>query len=285
MDAHTVGMIGLGLLGGALAERFRGAGFAVIGFDKDPDSCRRLAELGGRPAASAREVVRACRRLVLSLPSTPVVESVLEELAPELGEGWQIVDTTTGDPERTVALGAGLAKKGIRYLDATVSGSSQQVRATEAVVMVGGAQADCEACADLFACFAREWYHLGPWGSGAKMKLVVNLVLGLNRAALAEGLAFARSCGLDLAATLRVLRAGAAHWRVMDAKGRKMIEQDFQPEARLSQHLKDVRLILATAERVGARVPLSVVHRALLEQAEAAGWGGHDNSALIKAYD
>ena len=116
------------------------------------------------------------------------------------------------------------------------------------------------------------------------MKLVVNLVLGLNRAALAEGLALARWCDLDLGQCLRVLQAGAAYSRVMDTKGRKMIEQDFRPEARLSQHLKDVRLILALAEQVGARTPLSQLHRELLERAEAAGWGQDDNSAVIRLF-
>jgi 3-hydroxyisobutyrate dehydrogenase-like beta-hydroxyacid dehydrogenase len=116
------------------------------------------------------------------------------------------------------------------------------------------------------------------------MKLVVNLVLGLNRAVLAEGLSLARSCGLDLPETLRVLRAGAAYSRVMDSKGPKMIAGEFQPQARLSQHLKDVRLILAEAERVGALVPLSRLHRDLLEAVEAGGWGEEDNAAVIRAF-
>jgi 3-hydroxyisobutyrate dehydrogenase-like beta-hydroxyacid dehydrogenase len=177
-----------------------------------------------------------------------------------------------------------LAGRGVPYLDATVAGSSEQVRAGEAVVLLGGDRAAGAACVDLFACFAREWFHLGPWGSGARMKLVVNLVLGLHRAALAEGLAFARACGLDLPETLRVLRAGPARSQVMDTKGRKMIEGDFTPQARLSQHLKDVRLILAEAGRVGARVPLSLLHAELLGRLEAAGWGEEDNAAVFRAF-
>ena len=82
----------------------------------------------------------------------------------------------------------------------------------------------------LFDCFARQWFYLGPWGTAARMKLVVNLVLGLNRAVLAEGLAFARACGLDPAVALGVLRAGAAYSRVMDTKGPKMVGRDFEPQ-------------------------------------------------------
>ena len=117
------------------------------------------------------------------------------------------------------------------------------------------------------------------------MKLVVNLVLGLNRAALAEGLAFARACGFNPADALKILAAGPAYSRAMDTKGRKMLEHDFTPQARLSQHLKDVRLILAAGASTGARLPLSEVHRRLLEQVERAGFGDADNSAILKAYE
>jgi 3-hydroxyisobutyrate dehydrogenase-like beta-hydroxyacid dehydrogenase len=117
------------------------------------------------------------------------------------------------------------------------------------------------------------------------MKLVFNLVLGLNRAALAEGLAFANACGLDPAEALRVLRSGVAYSRVMETKGPKMVGHDFRPQARLSQHLKDVRLILAEARRAGAAVPLSELHRALLERLEAAGLGDADNAAIIRAFE
>jgi 3-hydroxyisobutyrate dehydrogenase-like beta-hydroxyacid dehydrogenase len=116
------------------------------------------------------------------------------------------------------------------------------------------------------------------------MKLVANHVMGLNRAALAEGLALARATGVGPARALEVLRAGAAYSRAMDTKGSKMIRGDFAPVARLSQHLKDVRLILRSARRAGLQLPLESVNRRLLERVEAAGKGGLDNSAVILAY-
>jgi 3-hydroxyisobutyrate dehydrogenase-like beta-hydroxyacid dehydrogenase len=114
------------------------------------------------------------------------------------------------------------------------------------------------------------------------MKLVTNLVLGLNRAVLAEGLALAAALKLDLSATLAIMRRGPAYSRAMDTKGDKMIRGDFTPEARLSQHLKDVRLIIEAGEAGGLPMPLSKVHRGVLEQAEASGFGGQDNSAIIR---
>jgi 3-hydroxyisobutyrate dehydrogenase-like beta-hydroxyacid dehydrogenase len=115
------------------------------------------------------------------------------------------------------------------------------------------------------------------------MKLVTNLVLGLNRAALAEGLAFAQAVGVEPEAALEVLEGSLAYSRVMDAKGRKMVEGDFTPQARLSQHLKDVRLMLRAAAGAGLTLPLSEAHRRLLERAEELGWGDRDNSAVINA--
>ena len=117
------------------------------------------------------------------------------------------------------------------------------------------------------------------------MKLVSNLVLGLNRVALAEGLVFARTLGIDLEAALQVLIGSMAYSRIMDTKGRKMIEGDFRTQARLSQHLKDIRLILAAAAAAGQELPLTEAHRRLLEAAESAGFGDADNSAIIRAFD
>lgn len=114
---------------------------------------------------------------------------------------------------------------------------------------------------------------------------MLNLVLGLNRAVLAEGISFAKSSGIDAALALEILKAGPAYSKAMDVKGKKMLSGDFAPEARLSQHLKDVGLILEQARKQGRSLPLSELHRTLLEKAEAAGYGAADNSAILKAWD
>ena len=122
--------------------------------------------------------------------------------------------------------------------------------------MVGGDAESFAASSDIFESIGQRTFHTGAAGTGAKMKLVTNLVLGLNRAALAEGLAFAGSFGLDLGLALAVMRGSAAYSRIMDTKGERMIHGDFAPDARLSQHLKDVRLIVDIGrKRPGCRCP------------------------------
>jgi 3-hydroxyisobutyrate dehydrogenase-like beta-hydroxyacid dehydrogenase len=279
-----IGIIGIGLVGTAIAERLLQAGYRVRGYDLRPGQMEYLAQAGGRVEASAAEVAAHCDRLILSLPTSAVAGAVLDEVKPRLACGTVVIDTTTGAPEDAARFADSLRALGVEYLDATVGGSSRQVRTREAIFICGGTEAAFARCRDLFEHCCREAYHVGPAGSGARMKLVVNLVLGLNRAVLAEGLEFARSSGIDPYQALEILKASPAYSRAMDTKGMRMLNDEFEPEARLSQHLKDVRLILAAGERFGARLPLSTIHRALLEEAEAAGFGASDNSAVIKAF-
>ena len=285
-DSQTrVGLIGLGLMGMALAERLRGGDFDVWGYDIDAGRNDLFAESGGRTASSAVGVVSACGRILLSLPDSDVVETMLADVGPSLAAGQIVINTSTGEPERAAAMGGRLAERGVCYLDATISGSSRQVREAQAVVLAGGPAAAFDQCQDLFRLFARRWFHLGPCGSGSQMKLVSNLVLGVNRAALAEGLWLGKAFGLDPETVLTVLRESMAYSRIMDTKGEKMIRGDFEPQARLSQHHKDVRLMLQAAARAGTDLPLTRAHARLLELAESAGYGDQDNSAVIRAFE
>jgi 3-hydroxyisobutyrate dehydrogenase-like beta-hydroxyacid dehydrogenase len=224
-----VGLIGIGILGGAMAERLLGRGYRVLGFDLMPERRESLRRLGGKVAADSPEVIRSCDRVILSLPTSDAVVGLIGRIEPFLRAGQTLIDTTTGDPRSAEATGERLAASGVAYLDATISGSGDLARQGDVVVMAGGDEAAVAACRDLFESLARATFHVGPVGSGSKMKLATNLVLGLNRAALAEGLAFARALGIDEALTLDVLREGAAYSRAMDAKGPKMIAGDFTP--------------------------------------------------------
>jgi 3-hydroxyisobutyrate dehydrogenase-like beta-hydroxyacid dehydrogenase len=280
----AVGLIGLGLMGSALADRLLEAGKRVVGWDVNPERVAALREKGGAIAGGAPEVFSCCRRVLLSLPSHREVGDVIDAAGASLSRGHTIIDTTTGDPSSTLELARILGERGIGYLDATISGSSAQVRAGSATLMVGGDAGSIAASSDVFESIARQVFHTGAAGTAAKMKLVTNLVLGLNRAALAEGLAFAGSVGLDLTLSLAVMRGSAAFSRIMDTKGERMIHGDFAPDARLSQHLKDVRLIVDIGRQAGLPMTLSAAHRAVLEEAETSGYGELDNSAIIKVF-
>ncbi len=282
MDNKSVGVIGLGLMGTALAERLLASGYSVWVYNRTREKAQPLLARGARWADNPLAV---CHRVLLSLYTTEVVAEVLERLSDHLRPGQVLIDTTTGEPEQTARLGARLAAQGVMYLDAPISGSSEQTRRGDITAIVSGPREAFDACRDLFDCCTAKTIYAGPCGSGSKMKLVSNLVLGLNRAALAEGLVFAQAIGLDMDAALQVLLNSMAYSRIMDTKGHKMINRDFRTQARLSQHLKDLWLILNAAEKAGRLLPLTEVHRRLLEVAEEAGFGEADNSAVILAYN
>jgi 3-hydroxyisobutyrate dehydrogenase-like beta-hydroxyacid dehydrogenase len=278
--APPIGVIGIGLMGNAIGERLLSCGYPVVVHNRTRDKAASLEELG---AVWSDHPLKVCDRIIISLYTTEVVESVLQEMNGDLRPGKVLVDTTTGDPQRTAALGASLARRGVRYLEAPISGSSEQTRRHLSTAMVGGAKEDFAECRDLLECIAAKTFFVGPWGNAVRMKLVTNLVLGLNRAVLAEGLVFAKAIGLSPESALDVLLNSPAYSRTMDAKGPKMVAGDFSPQAKLSQHIKDVELMLEEAARGGTSLPLSQVHFQLLERAEADGLGELDNSAVIHA--
>jgi 3-hydroxyisobutyrate dehydrogenase-like beta-hydroxyacid dehydrogenase len=282
-NTEPVGLIGLGLLGSALAERLLAAGFAVRGFDVDPACRERAAAAGCLVAASSADLARHCPRILLSLPDADVSAAVVAELTPVVQQGTTIIDTTTGDPQVMQRIGNELAAVGIGYLDATIAGSSAQARSGDVLMLIGGDEKVVARCRDLLEAISPRSIHVGPRGDGARMKLVVNLVLGLNRAVLAEGLTLARTLGLDLQMALQVLQQSPADSAVMATKGEKMIAGDFAPQARLRQHLKDVRLILRAAGPESS--PLSALHEGLLQALVDRGYGDEDNSAIMRAFD
>ncbi len=283
--SNTVGLVGLGLLGSAIAEVLIEQGFEVVGFDIDPDKRSEMRECGVWSADSAAHVGEAAEYIVLSLPDTAAVLEAIEGPEGICSSGSlprYIIDTTTGDPDETTALAGRLKDRGVAFIDATVSGSSQQMRERDVVLMVGGDEEAVEACRDILDAMSEKVFHLGTVGSGSKAKLASNLILGLNRAALAEGLVFAEKLGLDLEKLLEVLKASPAYSAAMDAKGGKMLSGEFSPQSRIRQHRKDVGLIVEYAKRAGQELPLSAVHMGLLDKAIEAGDADLDNAAVIK---
>ncbi len=281
----AVGIIGLGLLGTALAERLLEAGVSVTGYDVDATRREHLERVGGSPANDPRELFDRCEFILLSLPTSDIVATVVEQLAGSMRAGATIIDTTTGDPQQMIAIGESLATHGASYIEANVAGSSVQARNGTATIFLGGDPAAIGSAETVLSAIAPQRHYLGPVGSASKFKLVHNLVLGLHRAVLAEGLHFAESLGFSALDTLKILRQTPAASVVMATKGEKIATRNYEVQARLSQHLKDVRLILQEAERAGSCVPLSELHRRLLERAEALGFGDADNSAIIEAYE
>jgi putative dehydrogenase len=281
-NARTVGVVGLGLMGEVLSGRLMAAGFGVLGYDVDPEKNARLASLGGRAAGSPAEMA-ACERIVLAVFNTEQVEDVVERvLLPAAKPGTIVLCTSTCDPDRIAALGARLAGGAIRFLETPVSGTSEQVRQGDGVGLIGGDRAAAADAAPILDALFPRRYHIGKVGDGGRAKLAVNLILGLNRLALAEGLTFAERMGLDPEAFLDVAKGSASYSQAMETKGAKMVRRDFSPQGYVKQHLKDVHLMLEQAQKHGQDLPTLKVHRDVLEACVRAGEAERDNSIIVE---
>jgi 3-hydroxyisobutyrate dehydrogenase-like beta-hydroxyacid dehydrogenase len=279
---QTVGVIGLGLMGEVLATRLMAAGFDVLGYDVDPAKNAKLAALGGKAAASPAGVA-ACSVIALAVFNTDQVEEVTEQaLLPDVKPGTVVLCTSTCDPDRIEALGKRLAGSSIRFLETPVSGTSEQVRAGDGVGLIGGDPNTADDVKPVLDALFPRRYHIGKAGDGGRAKLAVNLILGLNRMALAEGLTFAERMGLDPKAFLAVAQGSASQSQVMGTKGPKMLARDFAPEGRVKQTLKDVHMMLDQAEQLGQELPMLRVHCDVLEACVRAGEAERDNSIIVE---
>lgn len=287
---EPVAVVGLGLMGGVMAQHLLDAGHQVIGYDPDRDRSQQLIRAAANPArfTVASSVARATAepQLVLcSLPNSEIMLEVCRQMvtARPVLANTLLIDTTTGDPADSLAAAGLLKAAGGAYVDATISGNSAQAADKDLIFMVGGSDADVARAKPVLATLGRQVHHVGAVASGSRAKLVVNHVLAVNRAVLAEGLTVAEQAGVDLEPMLEILRDSAAYSKAMDIWGRRMVAGDhYPPNSRIRQNHKDLRLITGHAATVGASADLVDVVRQILVEAEGDGLSDADNSAIME---
>lgn len=286
-----VGVVGAGLMGTAVTQRLLAAGFEVLAYDTDADKRTAIAAVGAKPQAAANVVIAGCEINVLCVFDTGQVEEVIAgagggvDAIEQGGTGARMfVVTSTCDPDRLAALAQRVEPRGARIIEYPVSGTSRQVAQGDGVGLVGGDPAVIERAAPVLDAICGSRHYLGQIGNGSRAKLAVNLILGLNRAAIAEGLVFAERLGLDRVAFLEVARGSAAYSRVMDVKGDAMARREYQmPQSRVDQSLKDFRLMLEQARTTGQDLPFAAVYARMLEDCTAHGEARWDNAAIAEA--
>jgi 2-hydroxy-3-oxopropionate reductase len=262
------------------------AGHVVRGYDTEQARLEEFGAKGGVVTGSPAEAVQGCWAAVLSLPISDVSRDVC------LGEGGIVesgvsplfvYDTTTGRPDDAVEIAGALAPAGIVYSDTTVSGNSEIAERAELVVMMAGSEEAYDAGRPIFEAIGRSHHHVGPVGSGSRMKLIVNHALTINRMAMAEALVVAELAGMDPATALVVLKDSLAYSKAMDVWGDRIVAGDHEPPyARLRQSHKDSRLIVEHGEELGATMDLARVVRDALAEGEETGLADLDNSAVAE---
>ena len=278
---ESVGIFGLGLIGTAIAERLLASGHSVRGHDPDSARTRHLASIGGAPV-SAKDIWEA-DLVIAAVFDTHQLADVID-CAPTCRNAC-LVSVSTCDPERMPDLASVAAAKGIELIEAPISGTSRDLANGQAILLVAGRDETAKKLEPLFKKLSRAHFHVGAIGNGNRAKLAINLVLGLNRAALAEGLVFAHTIGLEPGSFLELAKESAAASAVMSGKGSKMIERDFTPTGRITQSAKDFSLILETAAKTGQGLPFARTYEAMMQNCLSCGEGNLDNAAIMLAIE
>ena len=289
MPDQCVGVVGLGLVGTALAKRLKAAGYQCIGFDVRPEAMRVFEAAGFKASASVGCMLNLTNTLVLAVFDTSGVLAVVEQILQQRKIQVQttpsvitLIDCSTGDPVKLAELAQQLTDEGIQFIEAPLSGSSVQIENGQATLLLGGEIQHIESVKPLLNALATSQVHVGGAGMAAKAKLATNLVLGLNRAALAEGMVFAQTLGIQPETFLQLVLNTPARSEAALVKGDMMVKEEFEPQSRIRQHLKDVELMLDMADLGSQNLPLSQAHAQLMRNAIAQGDGELDNAAIIR---
>jgi 3-hydroxyisobutyrate dehydrogenase-like beta-hydroxyacid dehydrogenase len=277
----TIGVIGLGIMGSAIARNIVAAGLVVVGYDIDE---RRLAELraaGGEPKDSAAEVARAAEVVLTSLPSVEALEVTVSALASIARRGQIVAELSTLPIEVKEQCRDALAAAGITMLDCPLSGTGAQAVTRDLAVYASGDEDAFARARPVFDAFARASHYLGAFGNGSRMKFVANLLVAIHNVATAEAMVLGIRAGLDAATICKVIASGAGTSRVFELRAPLMASGRYEPPTmKLDIWQKDMALIGAFAATLGVATPLFAASAPVYNAAIGSGLGPKDTAAV-----
>ena len=282
--AQSVGFIGLGIMGRPMARNLLKAGYPLVVHSRSPGPVDELVAAGAKRATSPREVAGQVETLITMLPNSPDVElvalgpgGIVEGARP----GLLFVDMSTISPLVSQKIGEALRGKGVRMLDAPVSGGEKGAIDAALSIMVGGDKADVDAAMPLFSAMGKTITHLGKLGAGGFTKLANQIIVAVNLTALGEALTLARKAGLDRELTLKALGGGLAGSRCLDQKTPNYLAGSYKPGFKIDLHFKDLGLIMESARALGVPLPATSLVQELFNALRVQGRGGLDHSGVI----
>ncbi|MCB5908168.1 2-hydroxy-3-oxopropionate reductase [Streptomyces pinistramenti] len=283
-----IAWIGLGIMGSPMAENLIKAGYKVTGYTLEQDKLDRLAAAGGTVAGSVADAVATADVVITMVPASPQVEAIAygpDGIVENAKRGALLIDMSSITPQTSIDLAVAAAARGIRVLDAPVSGG--EAGAIEAVlsIMVGGEQSDFDAARPVLEALGRTIVLCGPHGAGQTVKAANQLIVAVNIQACAEAVVFLEKSGVDLAAALDVLNGGLAGSTVLTRKKDNFARRDFAPGFRIDLHHKDMGIVTDAARTVGAALPVGSLVASLVASLRAQGDGSLDHSALLRGVE
>jgi len=281
---RRIAIVGVGLLGSAVASRLLAGGFAVSGYDTRREALNALEPRGLKAAPSVKDAVEGADAVFTILPSLDTVEAAITGpggIVANLARPGIVIQMSTISPTLTRRLAEAAAAAGLGFLDTPMSGTSSMVERGDCTIFAGGDAALVERCRPAFAAIGKRTIHVGPVGSASLAKLATNLLVAVNTAALAEALVLGAKGGLDPQALLDILKDSAGASKMVDVRGPLMVGHRFDPQMKVELFLKDFRLMLEEGQRLGVALPLTSLTQQICTATVAAGRGGEDLAALI----
>jgi 2-hydroxy-3-oxopropionate reductase len=285
---QTIGIVGLGIMGGPMAANLLEAGHTVIGYDSQPAALERLGAAGGKAADSVAAVTTDADVVITMLPDSPHVEEVV--LGPggvleNAKRGLLLIDMSTIRPDSSVKVAQEAAARGVRALDAPVSGGEKGAIDGVLSIMVGGDEDVFAAALPVLEVLGKTIVHVGPAGAGQTVKAANQLVVGGTYALVAEAIVLLEVSGVDASRGLDVLAGGLAGSRILELKRESMVARQFAPGFRIDLHHKDMGIALAAAREAGVALPVTGLIAQLIAAARAQGYGSLDHSVLLKVLE
>ncbi len=277
----TVGVIGLGIMGGAFAQHLAAAGWRVIGYDLDPRRCRALAKAGVEIAEGAAAVAAAAPMIITSLPSPRALHDTVKAIVAAKVAARIVIEASTFTLDDKLKAERTLAKAGHRMLDCPVSGTGSQARTKDIIIYASGDPEAIRQIRPLFADISRATHNLGAFGNGSRMKYVANLLVAINNVASAEAMVLGMKAGLDPQVVHDMVAAGAGNSRVFELRAPMMVKGRYDDATmKLNIWQKDMAVIGDFAKKLGCPVPLFAATRPVYAAAIASGHAMHDTAAV-----
>lgn len=283
MTDRTVGIIGLGIMGGAIARNLIERGWAVVGFDTERSRRSELEHSGVTIAPDAGSVASRAATIMTSLPNADAANAVAAQIA-GCGQSTRIViELSTLTIADKLHFKAILEPAGHIALDCPLSGTGAQAAVRDLVVYASGDSAAIARCRDLFADFAKQSADLGAYGNGSRMKFVANLLVAIHNVASAEAMMLAERAGLDLTQVIEMVAPGAGGSRMFQMRAPMMAKRSYEPATmRISTWKKDMAIIAEFASELGCETPLFTTTQPVYAQAMAMGLGDQDTAAVFE---
>ena len=282
--AKTIGIVGLGIMGGAFARHLRAARFRVIGYDVVAAKRAALRKLGGVPVASSAEVAAGARVVITSLPSLTAFEDALfgnDGIAAGARRGAIVIEASTLPLAEKERARKRLARVGVTLLDCPISGTGAQAAVKDIVVYASGERRAFTRCRSIFAGFARSTYYCGAFGTGSKLKFIANLLVTIHNLSAAEAFVLAERAGVDLELAYRVIKDGAGSSRMFEVRGPLMVKRRYLPATmKVDVYQKDIAIIKAFAAALRCATPLFALSKRYYDAAMGRGYAKYDTAVI-----